>query len=79
MVSRDEIYRAALNLLRLQVTYRLDTVHLAKGNLSNGANLYLPSHHQYSMNGTYTSRTNQKQIIFYSTYTDSCESVNIYL
>ena len=55
LANRDEIYRAALNLLRLQVTYRLDTLHLAKGNVSNGANLYLPSQHQYPMNGMNTT------------------------
>ena len=55
LANRDEIYRAALNLLRLQVTYRLDTLLLAKGNVSNGANLYLPSHHQYLMNGINTT------------------------
>jgi Prolyl 4-Hydroxylase alpha-subunit, N-terminal region len=47
----EEVKLAALGLLRLQVTFKLDTVQLTEGNLA-GPGLALQSFHRYPMNGS---------------------------
>ena len=58
--NKGDVNRAALSLLRLQVTYRLNSSQLAEGVLVPGKDVA----HTYSMNGRYQSCIKPLLLIF---------------